>query len=226
MSAVRIIPVSKLFHCMLFSVYVLAVVWLLISIPKRAGNRRRGRRQKKGGIVASKKAIAEAVKQATEGSLTKKLFIKTMPSAHTYPSFVVKFRVRCQAPKTVPAVVTQKYRLSEFLNAQQFSIADIQTGSTVSFTYCSFSKIQLRGIKIYWSTTGYQGDQWGAQFWGDFPKGTVKTGQTHQPSLDDFLTPAVVASKVIPAMNEGVVGRPLHSFSWSSSDQLYFQQCV
>ncbi len=37
--------------------------------------------------------------------------------------------------------------------------------------------------------------------------------------LDDFLTPAVVQSKVIPALNEGVVGRPLHSFSWSASDQ-------
>ncbi len=111
-----------------------------------------------------KKVIATAIKEATEGTLTKKLFVKTMPSAHTYPSFVVKFRVRCNSPKTPTARTTQKYRLSDFINAQQFSIADIQTGSSVSFSYSSFGKIQLRGIKIYWPATASYGDQWGAQF--------------------------------------------------------------
>ncbi len=79
-------------------------------------------------------------------------------------------------------------------------------------------KIQLRGIKIFWSAVAFEQDQFGASFWGDFPKGTVKDSQTHQ-ELQNLLTPVEVASKTIPALNEHVIGRPIHSYQWSASDR-------
>ncbi len=76
----------------------------------------------------------------------------------------------------------------------------------------------MRGIKIFWPAVGFEQDQFAASFWGDFPKGTIKDGQTHQ-ELVNYLTPVEVAAKTIPALNEHVTGRPLHSFAWSASDR-------
>ncbi len=134
-----------------------------------------------------------SVKAATQGQLSKKLSVRSMPSTLNYPPFVVKFRVRWHTTKSTANPLSLKYRLADFLNARQFSIAELQPGSSISKSYCSFGKIQLRGLKIFWPAVAYEQDQFGASFWGYFPKGMIKDGQTHQ-KLVNYLTPTEVAT--------------------------------
>ncbi len=124
--------------------------------PKKKGrvskpNRRRGRRAKR----MTPKAVEQIVREQAVSTITRKVFVPTLPPADPIPISTLRLRTFLKVGSTaIPLSFSATLKLSDFLTSGWLFVG--QTISNRNYYTGTFSRFNLLSAKVYGPSTDVQ----------------------------------------------------------------------